>query len=337
MIVMPPQDTYVRFANHKNLQESPFVIYADFEALTKPYEGVQPQQGGAKPKTTIYQKHEPCSFGLKLVSRHPDFPSPRYITYTGLDVVVRFLAAIQKMEARCMGFFNDTRRMIFTEDDAQRHEAATNCYLCHGQFSEAAIGAGLSKFSKVRDHDHITGLYRGAAHNTCNVSLRMQIKLNVFFHNLKGYDEHLLVHGFPKFDYEVSVIGQTIEKYMVINWGKHIVFKDSYLFMAAALDKLAKNLLASAPTLNDKIKAFANIYKEYNGYTQEKIDLLLRKGKMPYDWVNSWERLQATALPERTAFTSELSGEECSESEYEFAQSEWREIGCTTIQDYLDI
>ena len=47
---------------------------------------------------------------------------------------------------------------------------------------------------KVIDHDHITGKYRGAAHSSCNLKLRIdpdKIKIPVFFHNLRGYDAHL--------------------------------------------------------------------------------------------------------------------------------------------------
>ena len=50
------------------------------------------------------------------------------------------------------------------------------CYVCHTPFSE--------KYVKVRDHCHITGKYRGVAHQSCNLNLRLTKKIPVVFHNL---------------------------------------------------------------------------------------------------------------------------------------------------------
>ena len=48
----------------------------------------------------------------------------------------------------------------------------------------------------VRDHCHITGKFRGSAHQECTLKLRIKpedIKIPVIFHNLRGYDSHLIM------------------------------------------------------------------------------------------------------------------------------------------------
>ena len=39
--------------------------------------------------------------------------------------------------------------------------------------------------NKVRDHCHVAGMYKGAAHWSCNVNFKMTKKVLVIFHNLE--------------------------------------------------------------------------------------------------------------------------------------------------------
>ena len=75
--------------------------------------------------------------------------------------------------------------MQLTADDYTNHRKATNCYICKGAFTEANW--------KVKDHCHRTGCYRGAAHNACNINYFSNRYLPVVFHNLRGYDSHLII------------------------------------------------------------------------------------------------------------------------------------------------
>ena len=44
----------------------------------------------------------------------------------------------------------------------KKHLEAQACYICHKPFTE--------KNYKVKDHNHLTGEYRGPAHNRCNLA-----------------------------------------------------------------------------------------------------------------------------------------------------------------------
>ena len=69
--------------------------------------------------------------------------------------------------------------------DEERFQSSNKCWICN-----KLIDLGDNK---VRDHDHITGKYRGSAHWNCNINLKLNKKVPAIFHNLRGYDRHLIM------------------------------------------------------------------------------------------------------------------------------------------------
>ena len=92
---------------------------------------------------------------------------------------------------------------------------------------------------RVKDHCHFSGTFRGAAHNKCNINFNNKyFKIPVFFHNLKGYDAHLIIQELNKFpDVRFSGIPQNTEKFISFSFN-NLVFKDSLGFLPASLDSL---------------------------------------------------------------------------------------------------
>ena len=70
----------------------------------------------------------------------------------------------------------------------------------------------------------------------------MTKKLLVIFHNLRGYDIHLIINEIGKFDVKVTVIPNGLEKHMAFAINKTLVFIDSMQFMNFSLDALVKNV-----------------------------------------------------------------------------------------------
>ena len=64
---------------------------------------------------------------------------------------------------------------------------------------------------KVRDRCHISG---GTAHWSCNINLQLTKKIPVIFHNLRGYDSHIIFCELNKFDVKIDVITNRLEIYM---------------------------------------------------------------------------------------------------------------------------
>ena len=50
--------------------------------------------------------------------------------------------------------------------------------------------------SKVGDHDHLTGNFKGAAHSYCKLSIQNPRFILIFVHNLSGYETHLFIKEF---------------------------------------------------------------------------------------------------------------------------------------------
>ena len=74
------------------------------------------------------------------------------------------------------------------------------------------------------------------------VNLQSTKKVPVIFHNLRGYDSHLICNELKIFDAKIDVIQNGLEKYMAFFLNKNLVFIDSMQFMNSSLDKLVKNL-----------------------------------------------------------------------------------------------
>ena len=96
----------------------------------------------------------------------------------------------------------------------------------------------------VIDHCHITGKFRGAAHNVCNRSyFRINPKkaiIPVVFHNLRGYDSHHLMQEIAAVDANLKCIPNNMEKYISFSLG-NLRFIDSFQFLLSSLDSLVSS------------------------------------------------------------------------------------------------
>ena len=178
------------------------------------------------------------------------------------------------------------RNLIMSAEE-ERFEQSNICWIC-GKLFEISD-------EKVRDHCHISGKYRGAAPWSCNINLKIIKKIPVIFHNLKGYESHLIFKELSRFhNLKISIIPNGLEKYMAFTVNKNLVFIDGMQFMNSSLDKLVKNL-------NDK--DFKYLSEEFSG---KKLKLVKQKGACPYEYMNSFKRFNEDELPDKSKFFSSL-------------------------------
>ena len=62
-----------------------------------------------------------------------------------------------------------------------------------------------------------------------------------------------------------------------------------------------------------------------------------RKGVFPYDWFDSFDKLNETQLPPKDTFYSKLTDSHITDEDYKHAQDVWKEFGMKTFREYHDL
>ena len=240
--------------------------------------------------------------------------------------------------------------MKYTKSDEVRFQAATECHICGGE-----LGG-----DRARDHCHLTGKFRGAAHVSCNVNYQIPKFFPVIVHNLSGYDSYLFIKKLKAkcedSGEKISCIAKSEETYitfskkvLVDSFMKEVIdkdedgnevrthkkevlverelrFIDSYRFTLASLDDLIKSLSS------DQCKNLKKFYPD-----ERQFNLLKRKGVYPYDWVDSIDTLAESSLPSKDVFYSRLKGEGITDEDYKHEKEVWDEFEMKTFREYNEL
>ena len=330
-VKMPDKSNNIlKFNNFHKQQPVPFVIYADFEAIIEKIHGCK--RNNDKSYTEAYQKHTDCGFGYKVVCCYDDKYSKEVKLFKGEKAVYKFMEEMLKEVKYCKNVikkeFNKPLKM--TKQDEIQFRKTDECYICNKKYSDKDI--------KVRDHCHITGKYRGSAHQECNLKLRVnpeEIKIPVIFHNLRGYDSHFIMqeigavvknHKYKnnkgvETEMTINAIPNNMEKYMAFMLGNHLTFIDSFQFMSSSLEKLVNNIPKEALKYTSEV------------FVGKEFDLMIRKGVYPYDYMDSFDKFNEP-LPPKEEFYSILNNKHISDEDYKHAQDVWNTFSCKNMGDY---
>ena len=338
-ICMPKKGTNIKFDKFGKSLKVPFVFTADFESYTEKITLTDTDYDDLKSYTKKYQKHTPSGFCLYISYRGGFYKKP--FVYTGGNVAEEFCKRLEIETKEIYDkYFANTVPLKMSKDELKKYEETTVCHFCE----EVIIDEGDD--FKVKNHDHLTGKFVGAAHQSCNSKFDEPTFIPVVFHNLSGYDAHLFIKQLGVSEGEINCIANNEEKY--ISFTKKILvasfevedgkkreiflnnrFIDSFKFMSCGLDTLVKNLTNNG-TDDSLIPHTKNRF-------QEKTHLTLRKGVYPYDYMDGPKRLEETQLPPKSEFYSKLSNSNISNEDYEHAQKVWKEFGMSTMRDYHDL
>ena len=335
---LPPPGSVMKFKNYGNLEKSPIICVADFESFLDPvaenniYKGVK-----------MTHEHKLASFRILAVSSR----DPSIIIFDKMvradgsnDVAAEFIKYCERVTQVAKRWLKKNQQELLMSDETQcAFNAAETCYVCGGLFTESD--------PKVRDHDHFAEAgccnYRGAAHNSCNVKLRINIekyKQSIFFHNLRGYDSHLIIRALADAGHRnvQTIFTNSRENALQIRFGD-VIIQDSLQLISASLDTLVANIARKDEGKGELIPL--NELKEVfpctlSGKEKDEDTLLVQKGVFPYSYMTGPECFKATELPKQSEFYNDLSEKECSDADYKRAKEAWEYSGCNTFGDYHD-
>ena len=224
--------------------------------------------------------------------------------------------------------------LIITKEEKEEVQEAGKCHICNKKYTDEDSEVCV-------DYCNITGKYRGSAHKKCPLKLKLnpeEVKIPVIFHNLRGYDSHFIMQEIGEIvkknkynnkrgetcQMNINVIPNNMEKYMAFMLGKHLTVIDSFQFMSSSLHKLVSNLP------RESLKYTSQEFKD------DKIDLMVRKGVYPYDYMDSFDKFNKK-LPTKEEFYSILNDENISDEEYNHAKNVWDKFNLNNMGEYHDL
>ena len=174
------------------------------------------------------------SFGIYIKSNYNNLIRSQYFDYIGTDAKEKFVETIvlilNDIYKKLHKYSDANKTAKLTPPPQQQFNNATNCYICNVPFNK--------QVTKIREHNHFNGKYRGAACQSCNTQEGKASKeIPVFFRNGSKYDFHFIVTELMKYQdrhNKVEVLPKTSEEYISITYGcfyRKLIFKDSYRFL----------------------------------------------------------------------------------------------------------
>jgi hypothetical protein len=200
----------IKFKDYNHGMEVPFAFYADFEcSIGQYYDDVE--EDSEMSYTIKQNRHKPNGLSYYVKCFDDSLYSPPSVTYSAKsddeDVALTFLTMIEDDRKIYEMFEMNPKPLVMTHDDTLKYEKTNTCHICQERIHDKSD----------RDHCHLTGKFRGAAHTNCYLKYKVPTFVPVLFHNLSGNDAHLFIKKLEHISNECldfSIIHSTEEKYL---------------------------------------------------------------------------------------------------------------------------
>ena len=155
---------HIKFEDYHMKVPVPIMLYADFECINQP---TADREAAVAIGPKVLYEQIPIAVGFYLISPFGNC----YYSYFGASCVTWFVNEILTLEKIASEFFETNIPLEMTPEEEESFQQSTICWLCEQALRESPLDDTQSATGeKVRDHDHLTGKYRGAAHNRCNLN-----------------------------------------------------------------------------------------------------------------------------------------------------------------------
>jgi hypothetical protein len=310
-----PKKTETTFTGSQKQNKKPVVIYGDFEAIN--HKKNTHAKNGSMVKDT---EHISASYRIFIQSEIP-LSIPVDYEYVGVDANIHFVNTILSIEKELVQNIYDAKYknkyvMKMTEEQKLHHKKCDVCRFCNKKVVD-----------KVKDHDHYTGEYRGVACKDCNLqaSCPKIETIPIYFHNL-NYDLRQIINAFQsvKGAENITCIASNSENFKCLSLGR-FKFVDTLAFLSTSLEKLIKNVP------DEKKNAMRKITSDKN-----KFKMICKKGEFPYEWFDSFEKLNQP-IPSREHFYNNLAQQELSSIAYDEMMKTCEVFGIKTFKEFHDL
>ena len=231
----------------------PFVIYADFEAITEEIDSCTPNP--EKSYTEKYQKHTPSGFCYHVKCEGEE----NYAQPVVYNCVQKFCEMIEEEVKEIANIYKNIIPLEMTKEGNEKFQKAEDCHICNKKLkhnktilfkkdpihksclpkeykdaTEFSFRGVMEKYDwkqyfkklilqfvkapKQVKQLEITiilkGKFGGAVHSQCNLQNQLPKFVPVIFHNLSGYDSHLFIKQLGKSKGNINCIPINEEKYI---------------------------------------------------------------------------------------------------------------------------
>ena len=185
------------------------IMYVGLECLLVKYDTCLNNLN--KSHTNNIAQHKPSGYALNIIRNHNKSSVVSY--YRGEDCIQKLCTKLRSMGTE---LFNTEKVPLIplTTEQKKQHIDSDKCFICQKKFNCYKKSKYYKNFRKVKDHDHYTGIYRGAAHSICNLRHSTQRDIPIVIHNGSKYDFRLIIKELAnEFRSKMHCIPEDKEKY----------------------------------------------------------------------------------------------------------------------------